>query len=63
LEQIVGGQPEGVRTRGEARSGFKECVWTDIEKGGISDWRETSGNRNEYKVIEEAIVHFGQRAI
>jgi len=38
LEQIVGSQPEGVRTRGGSRSGFKECVWTDIEKGGISDW-------------------------
>jgi hypothetical protein len=61
VEQIFCSQPEGVRTRGRSRSGCWECVWIDIEKGGITVWRETSGNRNEYKkAIEEANVHFGQ---
>jgi hypothetical protein len=61
VEQIFGCQPEGVRTRGRSRSGCWECVWTYIEKGGYTDWRETYGNRNEYeKAIEEAKVHFGQ---
>jgi hypothetical protein len=62
VEQIFGSQPAGVRTRGRSRCGCWECVWTDIEKGGITDWRETSGNRYEYKkAIEESNVHFGQQ--
>lgn len=61
FEQIFGIQPEGVRTRGRSRFWCWECVWTYIEKGGITDWRETCGNRNGYKkAIEEAGVHFAQ---
>jgi hypothetical protein len=58
VKKIFNSQPEGVRTRGRSRSRWWECVWTDIKKGKITNWREISRNRNEWKkAIEEAKVH------
>jgi hypothetical protein len=55
-------QLEGIRTTERPRSRWWECFWTDIKERRITNWRETSRNRNELKKdIEEAKVHLGPK--
>jgi hypothetical protein len=39
VKQIFNSQLGGVRKRGRPRSRWRECVWTDIKKGRITNWR------------------------
>jgi hypothetical protein len=51
VKQILNSEYEGVRRRGRPPSRWLECVWIDIKKGRITNWRGKSRNRNEWRML------------
>ena len=60
VSQVFNNNPEGSRLRGRPKNRWWNCVKTNLNKCKITNWKERSNNRADWKKsVKEAKVRIG----